>query len=232
MDKQNETKQGKPKCRFIKLCRWGLYVSIAGLFVLLIADGYVGSFSRGRLYTSADNIPHRRAALVLGCGKFVAGRPNLFYVARIEAAVQLWDAGKVDAILVSGDNSRKDYDEPSEMKADLIEKGVPAEYITIDYAGFRTLDSVVRAEQVFGLENYTIVSQRFHCSRAIYLAGRQGQDVIGYCAADVAGARAVKVRTREVLARAKAIVDILTAKTPKYLGQQETVNGRSGKNDE
>lgn len=230
MKKKNEIKQGKPKRKFIKYCRWGIYAIIAGLLALSVADGYVGSFSRGRLYDSADSIPHRRAALVLGCGKFVDGRPNLFYVARIEAAAALWAAGKVDAIVVSGDNSRRDYDEPTTMKDDLVEKGVPAEYITIDYAGFRTLDSVVRAGQIFGLEKYVIISQRFHCSRAIYLADQQGQDVIGYCAADVAGARGLKVRLREVLARTKAVVDVLIAQTPKYLGRPETVHYRTESN--
>ncbi len=145
---------------------------ILPIAILLAGDFYVGSFSAGKLYYDSNDIPHKRAALVLGCGKYVEGRPNLYYLYRLDAAAELWQAGKIDAILVSGDNSRKNYDEPSSMKADLIVKGVPAEYITIDYAGFRTLDSVVRAKKVFDLEDYIIVSQPFHCS---YISGKKVQ---------------------------------------------------------
>lgn len=194
-------------------------------------DLYVGSFSRGRLYRAVGEVPHRRAALVLGCSKYTRGRLNSYYQHRINAATELWQAGKIDAIVVSGDNSRKDYDEPSEMKADLVKKGVPGEYITLDFAGFRTLDSVIRAEQVFGLEDYVIVSQPFHCRRAIYLARQQGQIAIGYCAGDVSGSSGLKVRLREVLARAKAVVDILISQPPKYLGEQEPVNYRFTEED-
>ena len=112
------------------------------------------------------------------------------------------------------------------MKADLVAKGIPAEYITIDYAGFRTLDSVVRAGQIFGMKEYTVISQPFHCQRAIYLAKKNGQSVVGYCAKDVSGTSGFKVRSREVLARTKAVFDIIIAKKPKYLGQQEQVNYR------
>ena len=200
-----------------------LLVSALGL---IWADYYVGSFSDGKIFNDPSDVPHRPAAVVLGCGKYTQGRPNLYYNRRIVAAVELWQAGKIDAILVSGDNSRKDYDEPTSMKADLVAKGIPAEYITIDYAGFRTLDSVVRAGQIFGMKEYTVISQPFHCQRAIYLAKKNGQSVVGYCAKDVSGTSGFKVRSREVLARTKAVFDIIIAKKPKYLGQQEQVNYR------
>lgn len=194
------------------------------IMFMLTVDSYVGSFSKSRVFYDVNDVPHRRAAMVLGCGRYYDGHINVFYLHRINAAVKLWKSGKIDAILVSGDNSRKDYDEPTSMKADLVAKGVPAEYITIDYAGFRTLDSIVRAEKVFNLKDYVIISQPFHCSRAIYLAYTHGQDVIGLCARDVKSAHGLKVRLREVLARNKALIDILINKNPKYLGKQETVN--------
>ena len=203
-----------------------MLVPIFILCVLLAADLYVGSASKGRLYHDAQHTPRRPAALVLGCSKHVQGRLNLYYKYRINAVMELWQANKIDAILVSGDNSRKDYDEPSAMKASLIEMGVPAAFITIDYAGFRTLDSVVRAEKVFGLDDYIVVSQPFHCSRAIYLGRKKGQSVIGYCATNVQGSSGLKIRLREVLARTKAVVDVMTFKSPKYLGKQETVHYR------
>ncbi len=203
----------------------GIFVVCLMIFIFAV-DFYVGSFSDGRLYSDINDVPHCRAALVLGCGRYFEGRINLFYQYRIDAAAELWNSGKIDAILVSGDNSRKDYDEPTSMKADLVAKGVPAEYITIDYAGFRTLDSIVRAGKVFNLEDYIIISQPFHCSRAIYLARQNGQDVIGWCARDVKSAAGLKLRLREVLARNKALFDILIHKNPKYLGKQEKVNYR------
>ena len=168
-------------------------------------------------------MPHRRAALVLGCAKYTHGRPNIFYQNRLKATVELWQSGKINAILVSGDNSRKDYDEPTTMKSDLVAKGIPAEYITIDYAGFRTLDSVIRAERIFGLEEYIVISQPFHCRRAIYLAKQHGQNVIGWCARDVKGYFGIKSRLREILARNKAAFDVLIHKQPMYLGKRESV---------
>lgn len=202
--------------------------TVAGLLLLaaalmLWADVYVASFSRGRLYDSAVDIPHRRAAVLLGCSKYAHGRTNLFYTHRISAAVALWQAGKVDAILISGDNSRKDYDEPATMKADLVARGVPAEFITLDYAGFSTLDSVIRAKEIFGLEDYIVVSQRFHCQRAAYLAEKTGQSVLGFCAANPAGPHSAKVRLREVLARMKAVLDIVVSRRPRFLGPEERV---------
>jgi SanA protein len=197
--------------------------SAFGCLVLLGADYYVESFSKGQIYSDSSKIPHRSAAVVLGCGKYTQGRPNLYYKYRINAAIELWNAGKIDAIVVSGDNSRKGYDEPSEMKADLVSRGIPGEYIAVDYAGFRTLDSIIRAKAIFDLQNYTVISQPFHCQRAVYLAGKTGQSAIGYCAADVGGSSGLKVRLREVLARAKAVADVIVSKNPKYLGKKERV---------
>jgi len=204
----------------------------AGLILCLVVfslavDAYVGSFSDNKMFSDINDVPHCRAALVLGCVRIYDGHVNLFYLHRINAAVALWNSGKIDAILVSGDNSREDYDEPTSMKEDLVARGVPAEYITLDYAGFRTLDSIVRAEKVFNLNDYIVVSQPFHCSRAIYLASRYDQNVFGYCARDVKSAAGLKMRLREVLARNKALLDILTNKNPKYLGKQEIVTYRA-----
>lgn len=197
--------------------------ALCSIILMLGVDFYVGSFSDGRLFRDINDVPHRRAALVLGCGRIFDGHINLFYKYRIIAAAELWRTGKIDAILVSGDNSRVDYDEPTSMKSDLVAEGIPAEYITIDYAGFRTLDSIVRADRIFNLEDYIIVSQPFHCSRAIYLASQHDQDVIGWCARDIESAAGLKMRLREILARNKALFDILIHKQPKYLGKKENV---------
>ncbi len=209
-----------------RMAGWTVGLLAVLAMLCMAADIYVGGFSKGRLYHNAADVPHRRAAVLLGCGKYAHGRNNLFYTHRINAAVEIWQAGKVDAILISGDNSRKDYDEPGTMKADLVARGVPAEFITLDCAGFSTLDSVIRAEEIFELDDYIVISQRFHCQRAIYLAGRKGQSVIGFCAANPSGPYSTKVRLREVAARAKALLDITLARNPKFLGPKEQIHYR------
>lgn len=193
---------------------------------LVLIDLYVQSFSVGKLHYHAASVPAKNAALVFGCSKYFNGRDNLYYLYRLQAVAQLWKAGKINAVLVSGDNSRKDYDEPTLMKNDLVSMGVPEKFIAVDYAGFCTLDSVIRAEKIFGLKDYIVVSQPFHCQRAIYLAQAGGQSVTGFCARDVAGTSGRKVRFREIFARLKAVLEICVAKNPKYLGPREHVNYR------
>jgi SanA protein len=144
----------------------------------------------------------------------------------MDAAAALFKAGKVKAIIVSGDNGSKGYDEPTMMRDDLIARGVPMEYITLDYAGFRTLDSIVRAEAIFDLEDYIIVSQKFHLERAIYIAHQKGQKVIGFSAKAFENTIwAKRMQHRELLARAKAFLDLkILGKEPKFYGRKERVN--------
>jgi len=206
----------------------GLMCLSAAVVVFAIwADGHVAARAAGRVYDSIDDVPHRDVALVLGTSKYANGRLNSFYTARIRAAAELYNAGKVDGILVSGDNGSDDYNEPAQMKEDLVALGVPADYITADYAGFRTLDSIYRAEEVFGLQTYTVVSQPFHLERALYLAGQRGQDVIGYAANGPAGYWGRRVRAREVLARTLAVLDVeVLGREPRFLGEPVYVNRR------
>jgi SanA protein len=204
-------------------------MGIAGLACLTICDRYVASASDGLVYRDVSQTPSRPVALVLGTAKYVqGGRRNLFYISRIEAAAQLYKAGKVRAIVVSGDNGRVEYDEPSQMKADLVELGVPAEFITCDYAGFCTLDSVHRAERVFQESQYIVVSQEFHVRRALFIAADRGHDAVGYAVPTPGGYWGAKVRLREVLARVKAVLQVhALGSDPKYLGQLEDVPKRS-----
>jgi SanA protein len=158
----------------------------AGAFALW-ADGHVEHRAAGRLYDDLAAVPHREIAVVLGTSKYSRGRLNSFYTGRIRAAAELYHAGKVDGILVSGDNGTVEYNEPDEMRADLIALGVPAEHITADYAGFRTLDSIYRAGDVFRLESYIVVSQPFHIERALYLGRPEGPRRHRLCGARAAG---------------------------------------------
>lgn len=174
------------------------------------------------IYTDIHKIPPKKVALLLGTAKYIAkGRKNYFYTYRIEATIRLWKAGKIKAIIVSGDNSTKYYDEPTTMQKDLIKAGVPRRYISLDYAGVRTLDSVVRAKRIFGAEDYIIVSQRFHLERALFIAKAKGIKAIGYVAKDIPNTpSAYRMQGREYLARAKAFLDIYLLDTqPKFEGK-------------
>ncbi len=199
----------------------------AALAVALFLSGAewaVWRAAAGRVHATADAVPAADVALVLGTAKVLAdGRPNAFYTARIALAAELFRTGKVRGLIVSGDNSRSDYDEPSTMKADLVACGVPERFITCDYAGFSTLDSVRRVSRVFGQQRVVVVSQRFHVERALFLARGDGLDAHGCAAADAARWWQVRVRLREVLARGKAVLDVALHREAKYLGPREPV---------
>lgn len=198
-------------------------VTAVMLSIVLWAN-YLIAECAGAVMDDVGQVPPQRVGLVLGCSKTANGRPNRFYHNRIKACHELFANGTISKILVSGDNSRRDYDEPSDMKADLMSLGIPAADIVCDYAGFSTLDSVIRARKVFGIQQCVVISQRFHCERAVYIARHNDLDLIGYAAADVDGAVAARVYLREYLARAKAWLDInLFGRQPKFLGPTCTV---------
>ena len=188
---------------------------------ILIPNKLVKHKAKDKLFTEVNTIPKNKVGVLLGASKYVNnGRINLFYKYRVEAAVKLYKAGKIDFILVSGDNGSKDYDEPSTFKADLIAQGVPESKIYLDYAGFRTLDSMVRAKEIFGQDAITVISQKFHNERAIYLASHFDIKAIGFNAKDVSIQYSKGTHYREYLARAKAVLDIIFGVDPKFLGEQ------------
>jgi SanA protein len=207
----------------MKKRRWlKLLAALAALVVLLICSCQflVTQAAAGRLYDTVREVPGQRVALLLGCVKILGnGWANPFFVGRIQATAALYKAGKIKAVIVSGDNHRHGYDEPTDMKQALIEAGVPEAKITCDYAGFRTLDSVARAKKVFGQTQVLIVSQRFHNQRALYLAKCYGIDAIAFDAADVKLEWAMKTYFREILARVKAVLDMHVLHTrPRFYG--------------
>jgi len=198
-----------------------LLLGVVLLPIVLLCSRYVVTKeSRWRLYDEAIKIPYNKAALVLGCSPYTRdGRTNLFFKYRMDAAVRLYEAGKVEVLIVSGDNSTHQYDEPSAMKEALIKRGVPSDVIYCDYAGFRTLDSVIRAREIFQQENITIVSQKFHNQRAIFLAKKRGIQAIGYNARELRSRSSLKTRVREWFARTKSLLDIYVLnRQPKFLG--------------
>lgn len=193
----------------------GTALALGGIYALISLE------AAPHHYQHLDEVPPRKVGLVLGTSKFVAGGGiNLYYRARIETAAKLYHAGKVCTLLVSGDNRRHNYNEPEQMRQDLIALGVPKERIVADYAGLRTLDSVLRAEAVFGTRDYLIISQKFHNQRALWLAHAHGQTPIAFAAPDPQWRRfRLKTELREVLARPKALFDFLTQKTARHYGK-------------
>lgn len=187
----------------------------------VVSERVVMNAASGRLFDATADVPLHAVAVVLGTSPKVAGgRPNILYEARIDAAAQLYMAGRVKCLLVSGDNGDLRYNEPTRMRADLIRRGIPAKDVVCDYAGFRTLDSIVRAQKVFGQNSFVIVSQPFHNERAVYIARQRGIDAIGYNA--VQAPLGMGLWMRERLARFTAILDInVFNRQPRYLGKRE-----------
>jgi SanA protein len=177
--------------------------------------------TRDLTYNSPEEIVKNKVGLVLGTSKYLRdGRTNLFFLYRVEAAVKLFKQGKIDYILVSGDNRHVSYNEPIEFRKELLKRGITKDQIILDFAGFRTLDSMVRAKEVFGLEKVTVISQEFHNERAIYIGRKFGLEAIGYNVEDVSGYSGFKVKTREALARTKVFLDLFLNVQPKFLGEQ------------
>lgn len=199
-----------------------IFIVLTLLFLLIITSNYViASYSVGKTTNDISKVKNNKVGLVLGTSKKLKdGRINLYFKYRIQAVLELYNAGKIDYILISGDNGNEYYDEPTDFKNELIKKGIPENKIYLDYAGFRTLDSVIRAKEIFGQNEITIISQEFHNERAIYLAAKNGIKAIGFNAKDVTGKNGIKTKLREYLARTKVFLDIMFNVKPKYLGDK------------
>ena len=194
-------------------------IAAAGV-AIFINDKWVEYQTHCHRHEGFAHMPHNRVGLVLGTAKHSRhGQINPYYANRLEAAADLYKAGKVDYLLVSGDNASHYYNEPKAMKADLKRLGVPGADIVLDYAGFRTFDSVVRAWKVFGQQQFTIISQDFHARRAMYIAHHYGLRVDIYNAKEVHNNSSWKIMLREKLARVKMMMDLYLIDTqPRYLG--------------
>lgn len=198
-----------------------LIIGILCIVSIIICDQTIKKNASSGIYTEISDIPSNNVGLLLGTSpKLKNGNNNLYFDYRINAAAELYKAGKLNYILISGDNRKENYNEPEEMKKALIQKGVLEQSIYLDYAGFRTLDSVVRAKEVFGLNQLTIISQRFHNERAIYLAEKSGMNAIGFNAKDVDAYAGLKTNIRELFARVKMFIDLAINKQPHFLGEK------------
>ncbi|GAK86770.1 SanA protein [Vibrio ponticus] len=193
----------------------------AALFAI---DRWVSAQTQKQLYFSVDEVKPHNVAVVLGTSKYLGKVLNEYYVHRIDAAIELYQNNKVTNFLLSGDNAHRSYNEPWTMKRDLLRAEIPDERIYLDYAGFRTLDSVVRAKEIFDTDNFLIISQKFHCERALFIANFHNIQANCLAVSGPTKHSGYKVRLREVFARAKAVLDLyITQAKPKFLGPKEPI---------
>ncbi len=211
----------KLSMRWFKRAVIGFFVLF---FTLLIGcNVWVVKSTEDNVYFDLAKLPNHRIALVLGTShRTMSGMANPFFENRIEMAAKLYELGKIDHFILSGDNRTRYYNEPIEMRKALIKKGVPPTAITLDFAGLRTLDSVVRSKEVFGQDKITIITQPFHSYRALFISHYYKIDAIAMVAGEPDYDYSIKVRIREYFARTKAILDLYIFKTPpRFLGQKE-----------
>jgi SanA protein len=210
--------------------RWvkRIFLALIILFVVILfaCNVWIVKSTEANVYSDFSLLPDHRVALVLGTSyRSVGGGPNPFFENRIKMAAELYQLGKIDHFILSGDNSTMFYNEPIEMRKALIREGVPLQAITLDYAGLRTLDSVVRSKAIFGQDRIIIITQSFHSYRALFISAFYDIDAVAMVAEDPDLDRTFKVRVREYFARTVAVLDLYVFKTaPRHLGEKEKIN--------
>jgi SanA protein len=210
--------------------RWLRLIIVYGTLLIFLffvgSNIWVVASTTSSVFTQSEDLPNYPVALVLGTSnKTTAGTPNQFFEKRMDTAAALFKAGKIQHFIVSGDNRTKFYNEPFEMQKALISRGVPTSAITLDYAGLRTLDSVVRCKEVFGQDKIIIITQPFHSYRALFISQFYDIDAAAMGALDPGLDISFKVKLREYFARSKAVLDLYLFRTePRHLGPKEFIN--------
>lgn len=186
----------------------------------MLGEFWIVARARGRVFTKIENVPTDKLGLVLGTApKLHSGHENPFYTGRMDAAAELYSGGKVRHLILSGASRQADYDEPTAMHQSLLDRRVPESAMTLDYAGFRTLDSMARAKNVFGADRLVVVTDDFHAARSVLLARHFGIDAQVYCSKPVRLRWSFRTRVREIGARGKALLDLYVLHTkPRFPG--------------
>ncbi|MFG2605614.1 vancomycin high temperature exclusion protein [Streptomyces sp. NPDC048514] len=197
-----------------------LQAVMAGCVLALLPSTWLYVSTADRLRTTAD-VPPAPVAVVFGAGLWHGGKPSPYLARRLDAAATLYRQGRIEVVLVTGDNSREDYDEPDAMRGYLTAHGVPDGRIVGDYAGFDTWDSCVRAKKIFGVDRAVLISQGFHIRRAVALCEAAGVDSYGVGVDDEHDATWYYGGSREVFAAGKAALDAVFRPDPRFLGPQE-----------
>ncbi|STD59060.1 SanA/YdcF family protein [Empedobacter falsenii] len=198
-----------------------LILGIGSLLFTAFANYKIENSTEEFVTDKLEILPKTKVAIVLGTApNLVSGYQNYYFTYRIEAATELYQSGKVTYFILSGDHGRKNYNEPEAMKQALIKNGVPENVIYLDYAGFRTLDSMIRSKEIFSQNEFIVVSQEFHNQRAVYIARQNGINAYGYSAKDVNKHAGLKTNIREYFARTKVFIDSFFGVQPKFLGEK------------
>jgi SanA protein len=203
-----------------------LFTVLGIVAFFLLSNIWVVQSTKDKVFFESTELPNHRVGLVLGTShRLLNGKPNPFFQKRIEMAAALYNSGKVDNFILSGDNRSVYYNEPVEMQKALIKLGVPATAITLDYAGLRTLDSIVRSKEIFGQDKLIIITQPFHSYRAVFIGRYYNIDAVAMVADEPTLESSLKVRIREYFARSKAVLDLYIFNTsPRFLGEKEELN--------
>jgi vancomycin permeability regulator SanA len=192
----------------------------------LALNFYVKTATSNRRYINPNQIPPQRVAIVLGAGIY-NGQPSPMLADRISSAGKLYKLGRVQKLLMSGDNSSEDYDEVTAMQRYAIKLGIPKKDITLDYAGFKTYESCYRAKEIFGVKQAVVVTQNFHLPRAVYLCNHLGIDTEGLGTPDwgsYSQETVIRYTVREYLSTIKALWQVhITRPHPTYLGPFEGI---------
>lgn len=191
---------------------------LAGIFCFR----HIEKFSTAFLSDKPEQLPACKTAIVLGTSRYLSsGIENLYFTYRINAAEQLYRSKKARVFILSGDNSKNNYNEPQDMKNALMARGIPDSCLVPDYAGLRTFDSMVRCREIFGQDSVIVVSQQFHNVRAVFISRKTGLIAFGLNAQEVTTQKAIKIKIREFFSRIKCVLDIYVLNPePKYLGDK------------
>ncbi len=213
---------------FLKNRKWWLKTLFIGCLLiftfLLFANYRVEVVSEDYVTNDLNELPSVKVGVVPGTIKYLkSGHVNQYFQYRIDAAVELYTSGTVKYLLISGDNSSKDYNEPLDMRNSLMEQGIPEKAIILDYAGFDTYDSMIRAREVFGQKKFIVISQEFQNERAVYIARRFGIEAYGYNTKSVTYAGGIKTKVREFFARGKAYIEVNLGVAPTFLGEKVVI---------
>lgn len=183
--------------------------AVSVVFMIGALNAWILIATYDHVYTDAETVPFNAVGMVLGTSRMTrTGSTNQHFATRMDATAELYHAGKIQHVILSGDNMTRYYDEPKAMKAELLLRGIPEYNMTLDTAGFRTFDSVVRLKQVFGVNSCTIISERYHVHRAVFISRHYDLKAVAYAAQDVPFVYGIRSRSREILARVKAVLDI------------------------
>jgi len=198
-------------------------LAITLVLFILISNVWVISSTQGQVFDTMDQLPANRVGLVLGTtNKLKSGEDNPYFTGRIKAAAELYHSGKIKKIILSGDNRTRYYNEPLRMKNALLDENVPEKDIILDNAGLRTLDSVIRCKEIFGNDSVTIITQRFHTYRALFISDYYTIKAVALAASDVPFPKSMPTTIREIMARPLAVIDLyILKKSPEYAAIQE-----------